>query len=121
MLAQWLTTNFGNVGAVLVDLLKSYPDLQVTALVRNPAHVEPVSALGVNVVQGCFSDTDLITSHPRTADITVNLADSDNVALTTAILAGKKARVVEDGKPPAVLYHTSGGRGIPRWYDGGEA
>jgi hypothetical protein len=39
-----------DVGAVLVDLLKSYLNLQVTALVRNPAHVEPVSELGVKVV-----------------------------------------------------------------------
>jgi D-arabinose 1-dehydrogenase-like Zn-dependent alcohol dehydrogenase len=97
-----------DVGAVLVDLLKSYPNLQVTALVRNPAHVEPVSELGVKVVQGSFSDSDLITSHTRAADITVNLANSHKAELTTAILAGQKARVVEDGKPPAILYHTSG-------------
>jgi hypothetical protein len=93
---------------VLVDLLKNYPDLQVTALVRNPANVEAVSALGVKVVQGTFSDADLITSHTRAADITINAADSDDVALTTAILAGHKARVVEDAKPPAILLHTSG-------------
>jgi hypothetical protein len=93
---------------VLVDLRKSYPDLQITALVRNPAYVEAVSALGVKVVQGSFSDTDLIASHTRAADITVNLVDSDDVALTTTILTGQKARVVEDGKPPAILYHTSG-------------
>ncbi|KAH9970093.1 hypothetical protein BGW80DRAFT_1461534 [Lactifluus volemus] len=76
-------------GAVLVDLLKSYPNLQVTELVRNPAHVEPVSELGVKVVQGSFTN-------------------SHKAELTTAILAGQKARVVEDGKPPAILYHTSG-------------
>ncbi|KAI0249453.1 hypothetical protein BJV78DRAFT_1227496 [Lactifluus subvellereus] len=95
-------------GAVLVDLLKSYPDLEVTALVRNPTHAETVRALGVNVVQGSFSDTDLITSHTRTADITINTGDSDDVALNAAILAGQKARVVEDGMSPAVLLHTSG-------------
>jgi hypothetical protein len=93
---------------VLVDLLKSYPDLEVTALVRNPTHAETVRALGVKIVQGSFSDTDLITSHTRTADITVNSGDSDDVALNAAILAGQKARVVEDRKSPAVLLHTSG-------------
>ncbi|KAH9959910.1 hypothetical protein BGW80DRAFT_1232514 [Lactifluus volemus] len=102
------TGYIGGSCAVLVDLLKNYPDLQVTALVRNPANVEAVSALGVKVVQGTFSDADLITSHTRAADITINAADSDDVALTTAILAGHKARVVEDGKPPAILLHTSG-------------
>ena len=93
---------------MLVDLLKSNPDLEVTALVRNPTHAEMIRALGVNVVQGSFSDTELITSHARAADITVNLGDSDDVVLNAAILAGHKARVVEDGKSPAVLLHTSG-------------
>jgi hypothetical protein len=69
--------------------------------------------------KGSFSDTDVITSHTRAADITVNLADSGDVALTTAILSGKKARVVEDGKPPAICI-TQRGRGIPGWYHGGE-
>lgn len=96
------------LGAVLVDLLKIYPDLKVTALVRNPAHADAIRGLGVEVVQGTFSDTDLITSHARAADITVNAADADDVALFAAILAGHKARVVEDKQPPAVLLHTSG-------------
>ena len=93
---------------MLADLLKIYPDLKVTALVRNPAHVDAVRRLGAEVVQGTFSDADLITSHARAADITVNAADADDVALSTAILAGHKARVVEDKQPPAVFLHTSG-------------
>ncbi|KAH8980018.1 NAD-binding protein [Lactarius akahatsu] len=95
-------------GSVLADLLKIYPDLEVTALVRNTAHIDAVRGLGVEVVQGTFSDVDLITSHARKADITVNAADTDDVALSTAILAGHKARVVEDKQSPAVLLHTSG-------------
>jgi hypothetical protein len=93
---------------VLVDLLRSYPDLEVTALVRNPTFVEVVRALGVKVVQGNFSDTDLITSLARAAEITINAGDSDNITLNAAILAGQKARIVEDGKPPPILLHTSG-------------
>ncbi|KAI0271296.1 hypothetical protein BC834DRAFT_818687 [Gloeopeniophorella convolvens] len=121
-------------GAVLVGLCKAYPDIKVTALVRNPAHVDAVRAVGVEVVQGTFSDTDLIAAHARAAEITVNSADSDDVALITAVLAGQKARVVEDGKPPAVLLHTSGvavfldggkeGKSDPNgktWNDGNEA
>ncbi|KAI9436010.1 NAD-binding protein [Lactarius indigo] len=121
-------------GTVLADLLKIYPDLKVTALVRNPAHIDAIRGLGVEVVQGTFSDTDLITSHARKADITVNTADADDVALTTAILAGHKARVEEDKLSPAVLLHTSGvavfldngteGKHDPNsklWNDGDEA
>jgi len=103
-------------GAVCADLVKAFPDLQITALVRNPSHFEAVSALGVKVVQGSFSDIDLISSHVRAADITVNSGDSDNVELNEAILAAQKARVVDGGKPPPVLLHTSG---VAVFCDGG--
>jgi uncharacterized protein YbjT (DUF2867 family) len=96
-----------HLGSVLADLVKAYPDLDVTALVRNPAHSNAFQALGVKVVQGSFKDTDIITSHARSADITVNLGDSDDVELTTAILDGQRARVRE-GRPKAALLHTSG-------------
>ncbi|KAI0298776.1 hypothetical protein B0F90DRAFT_1730957 [Multifurca ochricompacta] len=103
-------------GAVLVDLIKAFPNLEITAIVRNPDHFEAIRGLGVQVVQGAFSDVDLITSRAREADITVNAGDSDDVGLNTAILAGQKARVVEDNKPPAVLLHTSG---VAVFMDGG--
>ena len=93
---------------MLVALLKAYPDIKVTALVRNPAHVEAVQRLGVEVVQGSFSDIDLITKHARAADITVNQGSADDVPLTNAILAGHKARVEEDKRSQAILLHTSG-------------
>ena len=104
-------------GTVLSELIKTYPKLKVTALVRNPSHVKAVRDLGVEVVQGGFSDADLISSHVRAADITFNSADSDDVALHKAILAGQRARVVDDGKPPAVFLHTSG---VAVFMDGGQ-
>ena len=102
---------------MLADFVKSYPDLKITALVRNPLHVKAVRDLGVQVVQGSFSDTDLISSLARAADITVNLADCDNTAVNEAILDGQRARVVDDGKPPPVLFHTSG---VAVFSDGGK-
>ncbi|KAI9435623.1 hypothetical protein BJY52DRAFT_1131015, partial [Lactarius psammicola] len=69
---------------------------------------DAVRSLGVEVVQGTFGETDLISKHARTADITVNAVDSDDIGLTAAILAGQKDRVVEDKKNLAVLSHTSG-------------
>ncbi len=73
--------------------------------------------MGVEVVQGNFSDTDLISSHARAADITINSGDSDSVVLNEAILTGQRARVVDDGKPPAILLHTSG---VAVFMDGGK-
>ena len=105
-----------HLGAVLAELVKAHPELKITALVRNSSHVKAIRELGIEVVEGSFSDTDLISSRVRVADITVNSADSDDVALNAAILAGQKARVVDDGKPPAVLLHTSG---VAVFVDGG--
>ena len=104
-------------GSVLAELIKTYPELKVTALVRNPSHIKAVRDLGVEVVQGGFSDADLISSHVRAADITFNSADSDDVALHKAILAGQRARVVDDGKPPPIFLHTSG---VAVFMDGGK-
>ena len=96
------------LGPVLANLVKAHPEFKVTALVRNPAHISAFESLGVKVIQGSFSDLDIITSEARNADITVNNGDSDDVGLTEAILAGQKARFVEDKKPKPVLLHTSG-------------
>ncbi|KAH8983623.1 NAD-binding protein [Lactarius akahatsu] len=103
--------------AVFANLIENFSNFKITALVRRNAHLDVVRRQRVEVVQGTFSDTDLITSHARAADITVNIADSDDVGLTTAILAGQKARVVKDKKNPAVLLHTSG---VAVWNDGNE-
>ena len=98
------------LGAVLADLVQAYPDIRVTALVRNLAHSAALKANNnvVDVVEGSFSDIALITSKAREADITFNTGDSDDVALTKAILTGQKQRVTEDSKPPAALVHISG-------------
>ena len=93
---------------MLANLVKAHSDFKVIALVRNPAHVNAFKSLGVEVIQGSFSDVDIITLHARNADITVNNGDSDDVRLTEAILAGQKARFLEDKKPKPVLLHTSG-------------
>ncbi len=87
------------LGAVLAELIKTYPELKITALVRNPSHIEAVRNLGIEVVRGNFSDTDLTSSHVRAADITVNSGDSHSAVLNEVILAGQKARVIDDGKP----------------------
>jgi len=121
---------------VLNDLVQVYPlDIKITALVRNPAHSDAIKVLNVvEVVEGSFNDTALITSMARGADITVNMGDSDDVELTKAILAGQRLRVTEDLKTPPALLHTSGvaifadgttdGKHNPQakvWNDGNEA
>ncbi|KAF8261164.1 hypothetical protein EI94DRAFT_824157 [Lactarius quietus] len=130
-------------GAILAVLVKHFKDLQITALVRKKKkeqnkedRVDAVRKLVAEVVEVDPTDkrlTELVSKHARAADITINAAGSDDIALTNAILAGQKARVVEDKKEPAALLHTSGvavfagkernGRhdpGLTKWNDGKE-
>ncbi|KAI0056477.1 hypothetical protein BV25DRAFT_1920922, partial [Artomyces pyxidatus] len=97
----------GYVGSLLVALRERHPELAITALVRNPAHLAKIRATGTTVLQGSFADVDIIAEQSYLADFVFNVADSDDVALMTAILKGAKRRV-DDGKPKNVLIHTSG-------------
>ncbi|KAI9437202.1 hypothetical protein H4582DRAFT_1958547 [Lactarius indigo] len=101
-------------GAVLSALVKVHPTLSVTALVRRSEAIERVTALGphMRVVEGSFTDAhglELVERHARAADVVVNAACSDNLALLSAILAGQRKRVEVDARPRGALVHTSGG------------
>ncbi|KAI9432557.1 hypothetical protein BJY52DRAFT_1231833 [Lactarius psammicola] len=69
--------------------------LSVTALVRRPETIGRVAALGPHLC----------------ADVVVNAACSDDLALYSAILAGQRKRVEADGtcRPCGTLVHTSDG------------
>ncbi len=56
----------------------------VTALDRDPAHFKTFQDLGVEAVQGDFGNTDLITDHARSTNITANPGDSDDFGPTNA-------------------------------------
>ncbi|KIO27839.1 hypothetical protein M407DRAFT_22891 [Tulasnella calospora MUT 4182] len=96
-------------GSVLVRFQREYPDFTWTALVRNPKDVSTIQALGVNVVQGTQLDLDLIESTAAKHDAVLNIANSDDLPLTQAVLRGLESRARSGnviGKP--ILLHTSG-------------
>ncbi|KAI0041066.1 NAD(P)-binding protein [Auriscalpium vulgare] len=94
-------------GSVLVAFRERYPSLPITALVRNPAHVDTIRSTGVAVLQGSFTDTALIEEQSYAHDIVVNTADSDDVPFVEAILRGSRRRA-DEGKAKSVFIHTSG-------------
>ncbi|KAG9098449.1 hypothetical protein FS749_003780 [Ceratobasidium sp. UAMH 11750] len=96
-------------GSLLVALAKAYPSTTITALVRSPKDIEPVSAVGasVRVVHGSHADLDLITTESSNADVVFQVSDPDDLALTQAIVAGLKIRKEVNGKR-SVLTHTTG-------------
>ncbi|KAG9044688.1 hypothetical protein FS837_007703 [Tulasnella sp. UAMH 9824] len=96
-------------GSILVRFQQEYPNFTWSALVRNPKDVSTIQALGVNVVQGTQSDLDLIERTAAEHDVVLNLANSDDLPLTQAVLKGLESRarsVAVAGKP--ILLHTSG-------------
>lgn len=94
-------------GSILVRFQQEYPNFTWTALVRNPKDVSTIQALGVNVVQGTQSDLDLIERTAAEHDAVLNLANSDDLPLTQAVLKGLESRARSGtvaGKP--ILVHT---------------
>lgn len=62
---------------------------------------------GATPVLGTITESDKIAQLAYESDIVINAADSDTVALTTAILRGLRKRY-DEGKGVATFIHTSG-------------
>lgn len=97
------------IGSLLVKIRGRFPDWSITALVRREQHVDAIRATGVNVAQ-LSAEKDqytVIQEEAYKADMTINVADCDDVKLCESILGAMKKKV-EDGKPKGVFLHTSG-------------
>lgn len=94
-------------GSVLVDFVKRYPTFTWTALVRNQKDVSPVEAVGPNVkvIIGSFKEIALIEANAKEHDITINLANCDDLDLTQAVIRGQEERAASGGRKP-ILIHT---------------
>ncbi|KQQ36181.1 epimerase [Duganella sp. Leaf126] len=86
-------------GSIAAGLVKA--GHTVTGLVRDPAQVAEVAAIGVTGIVGTLDDHDLLVAHSRGADAVINAASSDHRAAVEAIIAG----LAGSGKP---FLHTSG-------------
>ncbi|KAH8104356.1 NAD-binding protein [Phellopilus nigrolimitatus] len=95
-------------GSLLVSLKKAYSEVVITALVRSESDFPAIRAAGAAPVRGSFSDHDPIADLSASADIVVNAADSDDVALASAILRGLRRRK-EEGRGVGAFIQTSGG------------
>lgn len=94
-------------GEVLYAIANTYPDLQITALVRNSDKGAKVASQysKVRLFYGDLDSTDLITKAASEADIVVHTADCDHEAAARAIIAGLgQKKTGEKGW----LIHTSG-------------
>jgi len=91
----------------LTALKAEYPDVDIKVLVRSDSDVDKLRKAGFTPVQGTLQDGDKIADLSANADVVINAGDSDDVAVTNAILRGLKARR-DAGNNAGVLIHTSG-------------
>ncbi|USP78645.1 hypothetical protein yc1106_05919 [Curvularia clavata] len=77
-------------GDILYAVANTYPDLEITALVRNSDKGAKVAARfpKIRLVYGTLDSTELITKEASNADIVLNCANCDHLASAEAIVAG---------------------------------
>lgn len=91
----------------MVAIRSAHPDIRISALVRSKADVGAVKAAGADeVILSSHTDLEQIRTAASAADIVLNAADSDDLPLTKAIIAGLKTHL--QGGKQSILIHTSG-------------
>ena len=100
-------------GEVLYVLANTYPDLEITAIVRNSDKGAKIASqyAKIRLVYGTLDDVELLTEESAKADIVVHTADCDHVASAHAIVAG-----LQRSGRKTYLIHTSG-TGVLSWED----
>ncbi|KAF2736931.1 NAD(P)-binding protein [Polyplosphaeria fusca] len=102
----FITGSTGYIGGdALYVITKTFPDLEITAVVRNSAKGAKVASQYPNVrlVYGDLDSIDLLTEEASKADVVVHTANCDHVASAEALLKGLGQK---EGK--SWLIHTSG-------------
>ncbi|XP_014556607.1 hypothetical protein COCVIDRAFT_26591 [Bipolaris victoriae FI3] len=92
-------------GDALYAIANTYPDLEITALVRNSDKGAKVAAQypKTRLVYGMLDSTDLLSEEASNADIVLHCADCDHLASAQALVAG----LARSGRK-SYLIHTSG-------------
>ena len=106
----FLTGATGYIGGeVLYTLVQAHPDWPITAIVRNSDKGAKVAAAypSVKLVYGDLEAADEIKKAATTADIVLNVANSDNVPALDAIIASLSSK-----ESTSYLIHTSGAMNI---------
>lgn len=117
MTKLFITGATGYIGGdILYAIVNAYPDLEITALVRNSDKGAKVASqyAKVRLVYGTLDDIELLTKEAAATDIVVHTADCDHLASAHALIAG-----LQRSGRRTYLIHTSG-TGILSWEDFGE-
>lgn len=116
MTKLFITGATGYIGGdVLYAVANTYPDLEITALVRNSDKGAQVASQypKVRLVYGDLDSSELLTTEASHANVVLHCADCDHVGAATAIVAGMSK---SSNPGPSYLIHTSG-TGVLSWAD----
>ena len=102
-------------GDALYAVANTYPDLEITALVRNSDKGAKVASqyAKIRLVYGDLDSTELLTTEASKANIVLHCADCDHEGAATALIAGLSNSTIPG---PSYLIHTSG-TGVLTWAD----
>ncbi|KAL9054423.1 MAG: hypothetical protein Q9162_004145 [Coniocarpon cinnabarinum] len=94
-------------GDALARLVEAHPNWQYRALVRDEAKGSVLSKAhpSIEIVEGDLDSEALLEREAKNADIVLNLASSDHVAATNALVKGLRQHSVQ---APGFLIHCSG-------------
>lgn len=97
-----------SLGTLLTPLKTAFPNYKIIATIRSEKDTNAVRAAGVDeVIIASFEELDKLRDAASKADIVINVADSDNLALAKTLIEGLKVKAkTSKGKP--ILIHTSG-------------
>jgi len=90
-------------GSVLEGVLKEFPDIRITALLRSPSAEFKSRYPNVEIALGDFESSDLIEQSAAEADIVIHSGDSDHPGCVAAILSGLRKKTT-----PSFLIHLTG-------------
>ncbi|KAH8102172.1 hypothetical protein BXZ70DRAFT_1006786 [Cristinia sonorae] len=97
----------GYLGGVVLDILLKHPQakvLDITLFVTTEAKAKACSALGLKAIHGSWTDLENAAAE---SSVIFNMASSDILPMTEAVLAGAK-RFFDRTRVVPVLIHTSG-------------
>lgn len=96
-------------------IANTYPDIEITALVRNSDKGAKVASQypKVRLVYGDLDSSELLTTEASQANIVLHCADCDHAGAATALVAGLSKSPIHG---PNYLIHTSG-TGVLAWAD----
>ncbi|KAI0729696.1 hypothetical protein C8Q72DRAFT_296216 [Fomitopsis betulina] len=100
----------GYVGGTVLDLFLQHPKAKTFAIatpVRSPAKAKLLEQFGVKAPIASLDDHDKLESLASSADVVFNIASSDHLPATQAILKGMRKFYEATGRRP-ILIHTSG-------------